>query len=309
MRKVYAYSFKFLLALAFCLVAHVWVQGQCLPRSSFYYGEMLPNNGCGTFASYGPYGPGEYFRTPLLMGGSYTFSTCGSSVDTQITGFEGTTTTTNINGFYNDDNGPDCGGLQASYTYTSSFTNYVRVNVNRFNCQLGHGSPATCVTVKVRQNNNLTFTSSGGDMCQGQSRTLAATPAPVTSAQTGSGDLGTYGGTGVSGTTFTAPTPSGASQNYNISYTFGYCTQNQTIEVFSNPSTSNAGPDQTVCSSSATLSASIPSNGTGAWTVTSGPGTVTTPRFAHQYRNRSFFDHSYGSNLDCNQWPLYGLFR
>lgn len=275
MRKVYAHKFKFLLTLAICIVSFYWVQGQCLPRSGAYHGELLPNNGCGSFTSSGAYGPGEYFRTPLLNGGSYTFSTCGSGLDTQITGFQGSTTTTNIPGFYNDDFGPDCpSSTRASLTYVSSFTDYVRVNVNQYNCLPGG---AQCITVKVRQNNNLNFTSSGTDMCQGGTRTLSATPAPVPSGNAGSGDLGTYAGTGVSGSTFTAPSPAGSSQNISVTYTFGYCTTSQTIEVFSNPSTSNAGSDQTVCTGTTTLSATSPSTGTGTWSVASGPGSVTTP--------------------------------
>lgn len=41
--------------------------------------------------------------------------------------------------------------------------------------------------------------------------------------------------------------------------------------------TANAGPDQTICSNSALLAGNTPTSGTGAWTVISGTGTVTTP--------------------------------
>ena len=246
---------------------------QCVPRSGFFWGEMLPNNGCGNFASYSSFGPGEYFRMPVLLGGSYRISTCGNNMDTQITGFQGTTTTTHI--FYNDDNGSDCSGTEASIDFIPNFTDYVRVNVNQFNCLPG-GSFS--ITVKVRQNNNLAFTSSSANMCQGQTRTLTATPAPVGgSPPLGSGNLGTFSGTGVSGTTFTAPVPAGSSAVYTITYTFGYCSTTQNITVFKNPSTSSAGPDQTVCSSTATLAGNNPAVGTGAWSVIEGPGTVTTP--------------------------------
>ena len=274
MKKVYRYSFSFLLTLAFCLVSFYWVQGQCVPRSNVFHGELLPNGGCGTFTNSGAYGPGEYFRVPVLEGGSYTYSTCGSGIDTQLTGFQGTTTTTHI--FHNDDFGPDCpSSTRASINHVSTFTDYVRVNVNQFNCLPGG---TQCITVKVRQNNNLTFTSSGADICQGGSRSLTATPARITvTPQAGSGDVGTFSGTGVSGTTFNAPVPTGSSQTINISYSFGYCTTTQSIDVFANPSTANAGPDQTICSASATLGASNPTVGSGTWTITSGPGTVTTP--------------------------------
>ena len=113
-------------------------------------------------------------------------------------------------------------------------------------------------------------------MCEGQSRALTATPAPALGGQFGSGDSGSFSGTGVSGTTFTAPTPAGDSQTYTITYTFGYCSTTQGITVFKNPSTANAGSDQTVCTSSTTLGATAPAVGVGEWSVASGPGTVTS---------------------------------
>lgn len=213
-------------------------------------------------------------RMPVLLGGSYTVSTCGASIDTQITGYQGTSPQV----FYNDDNGPDCSGLQSSYTYVSTFTDYLRCQISQYNCQAG-GSAS--ITVKVRQNNNLTVTTSNTAMCQGQSRTLTATPARVTTTPyTGSGDVGTFSGTGVSGTTFTAPTPSTASATYTHTYTFGYCTATRTIDVFRNPSTSNAGSDQTVCSQTVTLAGNNPTYGSGTWTVVSGTGTITSPTSA-----------------------------
>lgn len=271
MRKSYlrAIALLFLLAGTF----FTKVNAQCALSGS-YWGEVLPNNGCAAFANYSPFGPGQYVRMPVLLGGSYTVSTCGAGIDTQITGYQGTSPQV----FYNDDNGPDCTGLAASATYTSTFTDYLRCQINQYNCQPG-GSAS--ITVKVRQNNNLTVTTSNTPMCQGQSRGLTASPARVTTTPfTGSGDVGTFTGTGVSGTTFTAPTPSTSSATYTHTYTFGYCTATRTIDVFRSPSTSNAGSDQTVCSQTVTLSGNNPTYGTGTWTVVSGTGTITSPSSA-----------------------------
>jgi PKD repeat protein len=121
------------------------VNAQCLPRSSFYYGEILP--GCGTFTQVTDFGPGEYFRMPVTAGVSYTISTCPSSFDTQLTGFQGTITGTNV--FYNNDVGPICATTRASITYTPTFTDFLRVNVNQNNCLPG-GS--TSAVVQVREN-------------------------------------------------------------------------------------------------------------------------------------------------------------
>lgn len=268
-----------LLVAGFLLFGISSANSQCIPRSNFFWGEMVPNAGCGVFRAYTNYSPGEYFRMPILQGGSYSISTCGALYDTQITGFQGTVTNASI--FYNDDNGPICSGTNASVTYVPNFTDYMRVNVNVFNCLPGGSSsvPAggtASITVRVRQNNNLNITSSNASMCAGDTRTLTATPSPVGSGPVNSGNPGTFSGTGVSGTTFTAPTPAGASQNYTITYTFGYCTTSQTIAVYNAPTAANAGPDQFICSSSTVLAANAPTIGSGLWTVVSGPGTIAS---------------------------------
>jgi hypothetical protein len=249
---------------------------QCA-RSNAYYGEMVPNNGCGNFRAYGTYGPGQYFRMPVLQGGSYSISTCGAPIDTQLTGYQAFNTAVGTQIFYVDDNGPICAGLQSSVTYVPNFSDYTRVQVSQYNCQSGGSSS---ITVRVRQNNNLNITSSSASMCAGDTRSLTATPVRVLSGPTNSGNLGSFSGTGVSGTTFTAPTPAAASQVYTITYTFGYCSTTQNIQVFRQPTASNAGPDQTFgtfVNTSTTLAANTPTIGTGSWSVVSGPGTVTTP--------------------------------
>jgi Ig-like domain CHU_C associated/PKD domain/Secretion system C-terminal sorting domain len=242
-------------------------------RSSFYYGEILPNSGCGTFTQTTGFGPGYYFRVPVLQGGCYTVSTCGASTNLQVGAFQGSATT---NPFaYNDDSGPDCSGAQASIVMVPTFTDYANVDVRENNCQLG-GSAS--ITVKLRQNNNLSFTSASSDMCQGQVRALTSTPARVTaSPQPGSGDVGTFSGTGVVGTNFTGPTPSGSSSSYTLTYTFGYCSTTQAINVFRNPTTANAGSGQTICAASTNISANTPTYGTGTWSVVSGSATITSP--------------------------------
>lgn len=231
---------------------------------------MLPSSGA-TFVPYSPFGPGQYFRMPVLNGASYTVSTCGASMDTQLTGYQGTSPQI----FYADDNGPECAGTAASATHVPNFSDYMRVQVSQYNCLAG-GSAS--ITVNVRQNNNLTFTSSATDMCVGEVRSLTATPVAVGSAQPNSGNWGTFSGTGVSGTTFTAPTPTGASEVFTLTYAFGYCTTTQNITVYAAPSTAMAGPDQPeVCGTTATLQANAPTIGSGMWSIVSGAGTITNP--------------------------------
>jgi HYR domain/Secretion system C-terminal sorting domain/SprB repeat len=49
------------------------------------------------------------------------------------------------------------------------------------------------------------------------------------------------------------------------------------VTFAANPTAANAGPDQTICGTSATLAGNTPGVGAGLWTTLSGPGTVSTP--------------------------------
>jgi hypothetical protein len=135
---------------------------------------------------------------------------------------------------------PNPGGISANYFIT----------VTNGNC-----SSQQLITVY----GGASITSSSADMCQGQTRALTASLGG-----------GIFSGTGVSGSTFTAPTPAGASQTYTISYTtFGSpCPPaTQDIIVYANPTTANAGSNIEVCvNTPETLAANNPTIGTGAWT-------------------------------------------
>src|SRR5690242_16862545 len=48
-------------------------------------------------------------------------------------------------------------------------------------------------------------------------------------------------------------------------------------DTCSSVTVANAGPDQTVCTSTATLAGNAPSLGTGTWSVISGSASVTSP--------------------------------
>jgi hypothetical protein len=239
-------------------------------RSPFSYGTVAPSSGT-VFLTISNYGPGYYFQMPVLNGGYYSVSTCGASIDTQISAFQNPASTGPF--AWDDDNGPICTGSNASIDMVPNFTDYALIDVKEYNCQPG-GSAS--INVFIRQNNNLNFTSSNAPMCSGQTRTLTATPVRVSSDPTGlAGNLGTFGGMGTStstGTLFTAPfvtTPT----TFTITYFFGHVSQTQTILVNPNP-TVTASPSSTIiCNGNqATL------NGGGASTYTwSGGITNGTP--------------------------------
>ena len=270
------------IAFVFLLVTSNSALAQCDRPSGnapnglpYYYGQIDPS--CGSFTIVNNYSPGRYFQTSVLEGGSYTFSTCGSSIDTELSFYENNNTTNEF--AYNNNSGPDCSGLQASATIVPTFTHFTRVHVTQNSCLTGGTSS---VTVKVRQNNNLSISGLPTELCQGEQATAySGVPARVAGVvQFGSGDRGTFTGTGVSGTggtTFTAPTPSGASQTYTLTYTFGYCSTTQNVTVYANPTTASAGPDQLICTATTTLAANAPTIGTGQWFVVSGTASVANP--------------------------------
>ncbi len=72
--------------------------------------------------------------------------------------------------------------------------------------------------------------------------------------------------------------------NYIFRWTisFSTCTPSTDdvqITIYDNPSISNAGSDQTICSSSATMAGNLPTIGTGTWSIVSGPNSpaITIP--------------------------------
>ena len=63
----------------------------------------------------------------------------------------------------------------------------------------------------------------------------------------------------------------------------GTCTPSSstvTITGVAAPTVSNAGPNQSICSTSTTLAGNTPTTGSGTWTLVSGAGTITTPSSA-----------------------------
>ncbi|MBI3519156.1 MAG: T9SS type A sorting domain-containing protein [Bacteroidetes bacterium] len=258
--KNYLYSIITVLLLTLNL------KSQC--NLTYYAGIGVPSSGT-TFATWSNYGPGQYFAMPLLYGGSYAISTCGAPITTQLTGWDNSASSVV---FYNAGNGPLCSGNNASVdNYVPNFTGYAYVQVTENACSAGGSSS---INLYLRQNNNLSFTSSGAAICSGQSRSLSATPANVGSTPGGYGDPGTFSGTGVSGNVFTAPYVSSPT-NYTITYTFGYVSQNQVITVNPLPTVGVSTSSATICQGQSTTL-----NGTGASTYTWTGGVTNGVAFA-----------------------------
>ena len=236
-----------------------------------YYAGIGTASAGTNFATWSAFGPGQYFAFPVLNGGSYAISTCGAGFDTQLTGWNSSASSVV---FYNDDYGPLCNSTEASIdNYVPNFTNYMYVQVTQYNCIAGGSSS---INLYLRQNNNLSFTSSSSAMCSGQTRTLGATPANVVSTPGGYGNPGTFSGTGVSGNVFTAPTVTVAT-NYTVTYTFGYVSQTQVITVNPNPTVTVS--NYNICSGN---SLTLSPGGASTYTFTGG-GPVVSPSVTTSY--------------------------
>ncbi|MGZ6414808.1 MAG: beta strand repeat-containing protein, partial [Bacteroidia bacterium] len=125
---------------------------------------------------------------------------------------------------------------------------------------------------------NDTISVANATICSGNTATLTATMyGTVPPGTTISWYAAQVGGLPLaSGSTFTTPVLA-----TTTTYYVGFCPGTYRIPVIvtvnPGPTTANAGPNQTICSSSATFAGNTPVTGSGLWTLVSGAGTITTP--------------------------------
>ncbi|HXH20311.1 MAG TPA: hypothetical protein VNJ07_14645, partial [Chitinophagales bacterium] len=229
---------KFCICTAIILLPGIPGFAQCPNDNQFWFDGQQPP--CNTFSSV-LIGGGTYATFDVVAGNIYTFSTCNSSFNTELTAYD-------LNGaflFYNNDFGSECASDRASFEWAATLTGKIRVLVDSFSCTT---FSATSAILQYRQ--KLTITSSSAAMCSGETRTLAAnTPG------------GTFSGTGVSGNIFTAPAANGT---YTITYTVGNCSATQFIVVNQNPTvtiTSSGG--LTFCSGDSVRLTAVVTAGSG----------------------------------------------
>jgi len=172
-------------------------------------------------------------------------------------------------------------GTISAPTSPSSAVTGLGVGNNVFQWTISHGVCISSVDqVTITRQANPTVANAGSDqnVCS-SSATLAGNNATI-----GSGNWTLISGTG----TITSPSSptsgiTGLSTGANVfqwTISNGTCpsTSDQvTITRDPVPTTANAGPDQTVCSTSTTLAANTPVTGAGIWTVISGTGTFASP--------------------------------
>lgn len=128
------------------------------------------------------------------------------------------------------------------------------------------------VVVTVNTSPSSVITAGGATtFCSGSSVTL--------SANTGTGLTYLWYKNAVSTGTTTQTLVASTAGSYTCSVTQSGCSSASnaiSVSVTTPPTTSNAGADQTVCSTTAMLAGNTPVNGTGTWTLISGIGTITS---------------------------------
>ncbi|MBU3660286.1 MAG: hypothetical protein FGM14_10470 [Flavobacteriales bacterium] len=172
----------------------------------------------------------------------------------------------------------------SAFSGTAGSTYTLRWTISNTNCT------SSTDDVVITFNQNPTASNAGADQTGLATCGLTSVTLAGNSATTGSGAWSIISGTGGSITTPSSATSafSGvAGSTYTLRWTISNSpctasTDDVVIAFNQNPTTANAGPDQSVCSgATVTLAATSASAGSGAWSIISGSGgTVTTPASA-----------------------------
>jgi hypothetical protein len=182
--------------LGFALAYGGMLQAQC-PNNNVLYNVSATPATCPGTASVGCIYGGEYVLVNVVAGNTYTFSTCGTLWDTQITLYN------NTGGAalgYNDD---FC-GLQSTVIWTATFTGVLRVLVDQYNC----ASNLSC--------GGLTVTCAGAPIISDCVYTLTLNDS------WGDGWEGSYVGISINGGAFmTYTVPNGSTATYQIGVNIG----------------------------------------------------------------------------------------
>lgn len=216
------FALSFILLLSFLPTL---LSAQCpndnVPFTQTSYPPLPP---CGSAYTILPgVGGGTYVSLSVVAGANYTFSTCGSSINTQLTGYEGASPAPS---FYNN-NSSTC-SPQSTVIWTSTFSGTLRLNVDQFNCTFS----TTSAVLSYQQNNNLTFVPPS-TLCNGD---------PAIDLNTyANSSAGTFSGTGVIANNFD-PSAAGVGTHI-ITFTLGQCSTQASISVSSSPNVAITSQD------------------------------------------------------------------
>jgi gliding motility-associated-like protein len=163
----------------------------------------------------------------------------------------------------------------------NSLVNSLSVGNNRFIWTISNGTcPSSKDTVVIVRNANPSTAFAGSDqtICSSNAFINAVSPS------VGNGSWQVFSGSGVitdpTNDNTTVSSLSTGSNAFVWTVTNGVCPSSSdtvVVTVDENPTVSNAGSNQTICSSTAVLNANAPAAGTGNWSVFAGTATVATP--------------------------------
>lgn len=205
-----------------------------------------------------------------FSGGAFTNNKCLSTTTYNISGSNAFTNnySITINGNYTNSGTNTINN--GSITLTGNFT-------NSGGFVLGSGSLLSC----VNWTNSGTLTGSAAGCGSFRISGVSQNTGTVSAANSGMVDIYDVGNPAPMGT----PPARLDFNNGNVnSATFtGTCTVNSypactvSCPLFACPDVANAGPDQTVCATTATLAGNAATTGNGTWVLISGAGTITSP--------------------------------
>jgi hypothetical protein len=159
------------------------------------------------------------------------------------------------------------GSISSAINLTPSITADYTVNGSNGSC-----TGSQTVTVFVNPNPTLVTTASSSTICVGNTTSLS-----VSGANSYTWNPGNFVGASntVNPSSTTTYTVVGADINGCLDTKFNVVTVDQL------PSSSVAGPSQTLCTTSATLNGNVQTSGSGVWSLVSGAGTITSPNQAN----------------------------
>jgi len=245
---------------------------------------------CGSFAVTSTIGQGEHQNHFAYLGSSYTINTCGTSWDTQITGFQGGSAIL----YYNDDNALCTANTLNSWVdWTSPVNGWVQIQVTKYTSGgcLAWAAGATSAILRVMENppatpGTPTLTPAGGTYCAGAYVYIDAIGSPPTGVTwywqtTPSGTSTLNGGptyvVNTTGTYYLRPRSS--------SGCWGTASGGVTTTFYPGVSNNNISANQTICAgtSPSTIIGSSPGGGLGAGTYSYGWEISTDGGFTWSY--------------------------
>jgi hypothetical protein len=253
--------------------------------TSLPYTSAVINNSCATddFTTSSCDGPYKnVWWTVTGICGTMTAITCtgGTNFDNEIAVFTGSCGSfTEVT--CNDDNGAGCTSNYAGVSWTASASTVYYISVGSYFSGGTTGNLQLNVTASPFTSSVAPTTITGTTtICNGSSTTLTVSGGSAGTGATAQWFTGSCGGTsaGTGNSIIVSPT---TTTTYYVRYA-GTCNTTTcasvTVTVAQPPTTANAGTDQNVCATSATLAGNTPSIGTGSWSIISGAGgSVTTP--------------------------------